>query len=347
MNEQHIQKYQSWVAIDVAKDFNYVNGETLDGKSFRNRFSNNYSGYDSFIQILNALPKPCRIGLEATGNYHRTIAYRLVKEGFEVCFISSLASARYREVLFNSWDKNDTKDASVLLKLLKQGVVQSYVDPIIFGHHDLQELSKTYSNITLNRTRLQHSILNHYLPLYFPEMQKWWNSTRADWWIKYLLQFPTPESIKCLSFQEFKAIASSLIGRKVNKDAKLIELYDTAHNSIGLPILKDSLACQTFRVQLQRYHELCQRRTQIEHMAEQALAGRRDYEILTSVPGIGSVIALTILAEAGDLRRFSHHKQFLKYCGLDLAKNQSGSMRGIEKLSKRGNARLRSALWMA
>ncbi len=54
-----------------------------------------------------------------------------------------------------------------------------------------------------------------------------------------------------------------------------------------------------------------------------------------------------ILAEAGDLRRFGHHRQFLKYCGFDLAKIQSGTQRGREQLSKRGNARLRLAFWMA
>ncbi|WP_416360456.1 transposase [Burkholderia orbicola] len=39
---------------------------------------------------------------------------------------------------------------------------------------------------------------------------------------------------------------------------------------------------------------------------------------------------MTILAEAGDLRRFGHHRQFLKYCGFDLAKIQSGTQRGRE-----------------
>ena len=82
-------------------------------------------------------------------------------------------------------------------------------------------------------------------------------------------------------------------------------------------------------------------------MAEQYLADRPDYAVLKTVPGIGAIIALTILAEGGDLRRFSHHRQFLKYCGFDLAKNQSGTHRGQESISKRGNARLRLALWMA
>src|SRR3546814_15966598 len=65
------------------------------------------------------------------------------------------------------------------------------------------------------------------------------------------------------------------------------------------------------------------------------------------IPGIGPINALTILAEAGDLRRFGHHRQFLKFCGLDLATRQSGLFRGRTKLSKYGSARLRRTFWMA
>lgn len=69
--------------------------------------------------------------------------------------------------------------------------------------------------------------------------------------------------------------------------------------------------------------------------------------MLKQIPGIGPIHALTILAEAGDLRRFRHHRQFLKFCGLDLATYQSGLFRGQTKLSKFGNARLRRTFWMA
>jgi len=40
-------------------------------------------------------------------------------------------------------------------------------------------------------------------------------------------------------------------------------------------------------------------------------------------------------------------RQFLKYCGFDLCTEQSGQFRGTTHLSKRGNARLRYAFWMA
>lgn len=339
--------YLSWMAIDIAKDSNAVILETHDGTIRKFKMTNSCHDHDRLIECIKNLPQPCRIGFEATGNYHRTLGFRLTNEGFDTCLISSLAGARYREVMHNSWDKNDPKDANVLLQLLKQGIVQKYIDPLIVGHHDIQELSKTYYHVTLSRTRLQHSILTHYVPLYFPEMGKWWNSTRSEWWINYMLHFPTPASVTQYTLEKFCELASPVIGRKVNKKAKLQELYDTAQASIGLPIPHTSLACQTFQLQLRRYQEVNQQRKQLETLAEQYLAERSDYAVLKSVPGIGPIIALTILAEGGDMRRFNHHRQFLKYCGLDLSKNQSGAHRGQEKLSKRGNARLRLALWMA
>ena len=346
-DQQKFKSYCSWIAIDIAKDFNVVMLETVDGQTRRFRMANSGKDHDRLIEVLHGLPQPCHIGFEATGNYHRPLAFRLLTEGFDVSLISSLASSRYREAIFNSWDKNDPKDAGILLELLKRGIVQIYTDPIKSGFHDIQELSKTYYHITLSRTRLQHSILTHYLPLYFPEMGKFWNSTRSEWWINFLLHFPTPTSVTQYTEEEFCSLASPIIGRKVNKQAKLQELYATAKHSIGLPIAPESLACQTFKLQLERYQELTSQRKRLEQQAESILSEHKDYRILKTIPGIGPIIALTILAEGGDLRRFAHHRQFLKYCGLDLAKNQSGNFRGQEKLSKRGNARLRLALFLA
>jgi len=339
--------YSSWVAIDVAKDYNAVMIERSDGTRKKFRMANSADDHDKLVAFIRELPQPARIGFEATGNYHRALGFRLASEGFDTCLISSIAGARYREVMFNSWDKNDPKDAEVLLELLKKGIVQRHVEPLIAGHHDLQELSKTYYNVTLSRTRLQHSILNHYLPLYFPEMRKFWCSTRAQWWVNYLLRFPTPACVRRLPFEEYTTVAWPLLGRKVAKQRKLEELYAVAQRSIGLPIAPDSLACETFKLQLHRYLDLNAHRKALEERAHEILSQNPDYVVLTSIPGIGPITALTIFAEGGDLRRFGHHRQFLKYCGFDLAKNQSGSMRGLEQLSKRGNARLRLALWMA
>ena len=88
--------------------------------------------------------------------------------GFELRLISSVALARTREALHNGWDKNDPKDAQVILHMLRIGATQAYVDPLAAGINDLQELSKTHETISKAKTQTWHRILTHYLPLYFP-----------------------------------------------------------------------------------------------------------------------------------------------------------------------------------
>jgi transposase len=102
-----------------------------------------------------------------------------------------------------------------------------------------------------------------------------------------------------------------------------------------------------FRMVLAEARSLIRQRDEIEAMADALLKGSTDYQSLRTIPGIGPIIALTVLAEAGDLRRFRHHRQFLKFCGLDLATQQSGLYRGMTRLSKFGNARLRRSFWQA
>ena len=102
-----------------------------------------------------------------------------------------------------------------------------------------------------------------------------------------------------------------------------------------------------FRLVIGEVRGLIRQRDAIEAAANTLLSDSTDYKLLRRIPGIGPINALTILAEAGDLRRFNHHRQFLKFCGLDLATQQSGTFRGQTKLSKYGNARLRRTLWLA
>lgn len=336
-----------WVAIDVARYWNAVLVETASGQRHRFRMTNSAADMQRLTDFLLGLGGRCRVALEPTGDYHRPIAHRLLRAGFEVVAISSVAQSRFREAMFNSWDKNDPKDAAVILEMLKQGRTQKYVDPMLAGHHDIQELSKTYYQISRARTKVQHAIINHHVPLYFPEMHKYWTSTRNEWWVKFMIEFPTPVHVRQHTCQEFIELASPVVGRRVHRVAKLTEIWECCADSGALPHDPQSVAVQTFLFTLRHYQHLNDMRRQLEEQAQNLLASDADYINLMSLPGVGPINALTILAEAGNLRRFGHHRQFLKYCGFDLAKSQSGVQRGREQLSKRGNARLRLAFWLA
>ncbi len=89
----------TWVAIDIAKDAHAALIESA--KTRRSlRIANTLESMERFLTHLHALPQPVRIGFEPTGVYHRPLAYRSVTAGFDVCLVSSLTCARYREARY-------------------------------------------------------------------------------------------------------------------------------------------------------------------------------------------------------------------------------------------------------
>jgi transposase len=91
---------------------------------------NALADFNKLADQLEAASPCCEVALEPTGDYHRPLANFLVRRGHKVQFVSSIATHRTRETLFNSWDKNDPKDAQVIRHLLKGGVTQRYADPL-------------------------------------------------------------------------------------------------------------------------------------------------------------------------------------------------------------------------
>jgi hypothetical protein len=70
---------QTWlVAIDIGKAFHAVLVEGGDGKRQQFRMANHVEDYDRLVAFLRGLPGPARIALEPTGDFHRTLAHRLL-----------------------------------------------------------------------------------------------------------------------------------------------------------------------------------------------------------------------------------------------------------------------------
>jgi transposase len=121
------------VAIDVAKLTHLVLLELPSGQRRVMRVANTKTELDRLVAALRAFGQPCEIAFEPTGDYHRPLAYVLGQAGFQRWFVSSIAVARTREAMDNSWDKNDPKDAQVIWHLLKNGTTQRYLDPLVTG----------------------------------------------------------------------------------------------------------------------------------------------------------------------------------------------------------------------
>jgi len=67
-------------------------------------------------------------------------------------------------------------------------------------------------------------------------------------------------------------------------------------------------------------------------------------QALMSLRGIDLVAAATIVAELGDLRRFTHPRQLMGYLGLVPSEHTSGSKRTLGGITKTGNSHVRRVL---
>jgi transposase len=335
------------VGIDVAKYEHVVAIEFPDGKTERLRIKNRKEDFEILHAKLNQQKEQVEIGLEPTCSFHRNISHFFMVRGFKVRGVSSLVGARTREALHNSWDKNDAKDSDVILYLLKQNMTQTLTEPAIAGHNHLQELSKTYEQIVRRKTKIQHSIVNHYLPIYFPEAHVFFTGSRTRWFSRVLKHFPVPSMVVKFSFDDFLERASVIVGKVPFKHSLIKDYYTLAQQSVGIPVGSESYEVRMFVYTVKELERLNQQLASLEKEVLFLMQDNLDFKILKSVPGIGPLIALTILAEAGDLRRFLHERQFLKYCGLNLSTEQSGVSKGYSRLAKRGNPRLRSVFWQA
>lgn len=68
---------------------------------------------------------------------------------------------------------------------------------------------------------------------------------------------------------------------------------------------------------------------------------------ICSIPGVGMLTAVTVLAETNGLELVRNKKQLTSYAGLDVREKQSGtSVKGKATISKKGNRYLRKAMHM-
>ena len=97
----------------------------------------------------------------------------------------------------------------------------------------------------------------------------------------------------------------------------LLDIYDTAVESVGLPVHPTSDAVRMFRLVLAEGRSLIRQRDEIEARTVELLSDLPDYQLLTTIPGIGPINAMPILAKGGAvaaLQRAEASAQYLPIC---------------------------------
>lgn len=144
------------------------------------------------------------------------------------------------------------------------------------------------------------------------------------------------------TMHERKQLLLSLHALKKQQQMLKNQLHALEHQIIFSP-----LAVETLRQTLQTVE------TSIRQLEEQLNQLEDDeyehqFELITSVVGIGPVCAQALLTATGGLQNFERAEQLLKFVGIAPASHQSGSsIKTPGRITRKGNNALRAALYMA
>jgi transposase len=269
----------------------------------------------------------------------------LLARGFHVFAINPKQLDRFRDRYTVAGAKDDRRDATVLATSL-------VTDPTAFRRLEpehplvieLRELSRLEDDLQQEARRLSNRLLEQ-LHRYFPQLLQLVPAADEPWLWALLERAPTPAVAQHLPMAAIRTILSRHRIRRVDADAVRAVLRAPA-----LPVASGTVqaAQRHLAVLLPRLRLVDQQRrecaTLIEGLLEQLgdQQEHRDVPILRSLPGVGRVVAATMLAEAGRLLAARDYHGLRTHLGSAPVTKQSGKHR-VVLMRHACNHRLRNA----
>jgi len=331
------------VGIDIAKRNHEACFMASDGREQQPscRFKNNRAGLQALLKQVRQLPEPVTIGLEATGHYWLALHDALGQAGLSVQVLNPLQTYAYRRSTLRKV-KSDRKDAWLIADLVRIGRGRAaYVpDTTILQPRELTRFRWHLIDQIGDAKRKALTILDRVFPEYeglFSDV--FIQSSRA-----LLATAATAADFASANLDELTALLTRASRGRLGQ-AKAQEVQAAAQDSLGSQAL-GRVARFELAALLQQITFLEKQVAAVERQAETLMTTTEQH--LTDIKGISAVLAASLLAEIGDVSRFSRLESLVAYAGIDPTVFSSGEFTASQcHMSKRGSPYLRRALWLA
>lgn len=350
-----------FIGVDVALKGNQFCVMNFDQHVFFNlKFPNNPEGNDMVINKIKDIEdkfyfEKIIIVMESTGMYSFHPACYLSSNEYlnnfhtEVYQINAFDFDKYKQS-FHDIEKNDGIDAYILADFARVGRTKGHYPFKGSQYIALQRLTRQRYHISKELIREKSYILTN-LYLSFSGLV---SSNKSDLPFASLFsatssalleEFISPDQIAESSIQElidFISKKSKNHTNDVDNKATILQkavrssyrLDKTSYEPINIAIASSLNTIKFYQTQLK----------ELDKAILNTVVGldTNTYNILLSIRGIGKVYSAGIMAEIGNIERFSHNSKLAKYAGLYWKSYQSGEYDSQDKKSsKKSNKYLR------
>ena len=300
---------------------------------------------------LKSLDGETRVVMEATGNYHASVAKLLHDAGLYVSVVNAKLVHDYGNNELRRV-KTDRKDA---VKLANYGLDRWLTLPRYIPEEDTRLLLKNcyrqYRQYSKVQTVLKNNLIS-LLDTVFPNVNRLFSSPiRGDGsekWVDFVAEF---WHCRCVSEKSQKAFTNKY-QRWCRKhgynfsEAKAHTIHAETCGHIDV-IPKSETTKLLVEQAVSQLRATSTALAALKHEMQSLASQLPEYPVVMDLFGVGPTLGPQLIAEIGDVRRFYSKKALVAYAGLDAPPNDSGDVTGRHKsMSKIGASSLRRTLFL-
>ena len=341
------------VGVDVSKGKSMVAVRRPGGQIVMPPIQVNHTAEElaGLAERLQGLGGDIRIIMEHTGMYWRPIAHSLKEAGFFVSVVNAILIHNFSD---NSLRKVKTDKADAL-KIANYGLT-FWTELRNFSDEDetrqmLKMQCRLYERTQKISVELRNgliSLLDQTFPRINEILPAHYCTKRGHYkWVDVSKRFWHKDCVKKLSESAFTNTYQKWCKKEGYRFSRIEaeKIYCAAQNTVATFPQNEStktLIVQAVDCLNAVYESMAVLRTEMKRLASLL----PEYEVVMAMQGAGDVTGPKLMAEIGDVRRFTNKNALVAFAGVDAPPFQSGSFEAKSRhVSKRGSPHLRRTLF--
>ena len=340
------------VGIDVSKGKSVVAIMRPYGEVVYSPFELKHTASDisSLIDLIKSIDGESRIVMEHTGRYYEVLANQLSNANL---FVSAVNPKLIKDFDNESLRKvkSDKADSVKIARyaLDKWNLLQQYSDMDEL-RNQLKTMNRQFNFYMKHKTAMKNNLIG-ILDQTYPGVNTYFDSpARSDGsqkWVDFASTYWHVDCVRKMSLNAFiDHYQKWCKRRKYNfSQSKAEEIYGKAKELV--PVLpKDDITKFIIKQAIDQLNSTSTTVEELRKLMNETAAKLPEYPVVMQMKGVGPSLGPQLMAEIGDVMRFTHRNAITAFAGVDPGVNESGSYaQKSVPTSKRGSADLRKTLF--
>lgn len=340
------------VGIDVSKGKSMIAILRPYGEIVSTPFEIHHTSSEisSLIEQIKSIEGESRIVMEHTGRYYEPLAHELSLANL---FVSAVNPKLIKDFGDNSLRKvkSDKADSIKIARYaldswtnLKQYCLMDEI------RNQLKTMNRQFGFYVKHKTAMKNNFIG-ILDQTYPGVNTYFDSPARDdgsqKWVDFATTYWHVDCVRKMSLNAFTDHYQKWCKRrKFNfSKSKAEEIYGAAKELV--PVLpKDDLTKLIVKQAVEQLNTASKTVEELRALMKETASKLPEYPIVMEMTGVGPSLGPQLMAEIGDVTRFTHKGAITAFAGVDPGVNQSGTYEQKSvHASKRGSSTLRKTLF--